>query len=293
MLDPALAGMYSIATAATTGTFSIFVRRGQAYGNAATGVLIGLIVTTPPLVVATWWLWRPEWWNPLAFFYLAVAGLLGPAVGRVLYFAAIHYLGVARALPLASTMPLFGALFGITLLGERPGVGVILGTVLIVAGCIGITRKKAGDTSWNRRQLWIPFVGVLAFSFSHVFRKMGVEMVGSPLVAITVMSAAGMIFLYFLARFLPADQRLQLGRPKAWGFYSLSGALNGVSVFLHFSGLFYGDLTLVSPLTSTAPLFALLLSRFLLKGLERVTAWIVGGTVLVVVGGAIITWSIF
>ena len=74
MLDPALAGMYSIATAATTGTFSIFVRRGQAYGNAATGVLIGLIVVTPPLVVATWWLWRPEWWNPLAFFYLAVGG---------------------------------------------------------------------------------------------------------------------------------------------------------------------------------------------------------------------------
>ena len=290
MNETALSVIFAVSTAASTGTFSIIVRRGQRHANAVTGVLIGLIVILPPLMVATWALWRPEWWNPRAYLTLAAAGLLGPAIGRVLYFAAIHYLGVARALPLASTMPLMAAVFGIGLLGERPGPGVLAGTVIIVAGCIGITAKKAGDTSWNRRHLWIPIVGVMTFSFSHVFRKIGVEMVDSPLVAITVMSFAGMCCLFALSRLLPADQRPQLNRPKAWYFYGASGVLNGVSVFLHFSALNYGDLTIVTPLSATAPFFALLLSWFLLRDVERVTVPIVIGTAFIVLGGVLIAW---
>ncbi|MEE9241311.1 MAG: EamA family transporter [bacterium] len=290
MNETALSVIFAVSTAASTGTFSIIVRRGQRHANAVTGVLIGLIVILPPLMIATWALWRPEWWNPRAYLTLAAAGLLGPAIGRVLYFAAIHYLGVARALPLASTMPLMAAVFGIGLLGERPGPGVLAGTVIIVAGCIGITAKKAGDTSWNRRHLWIPIVGVMAFSFSHVFRKTGVEMVDSPLVAITVMSFAGMCCLFALSRLLPADQRPQLNRPKAWYFYGASGVLNGVSVFLHFSALNYGDLTIVTPLSATAPFFALLLSWLFLRDVERVTVPIVIGTALIVLGGVLTAW---
>ncbi len=293
MTDSAMAGFFSISTAVSTGAFSVFVRRGGSYANAVTGVLIGLIVTTPPLAAVVWALWRPEWWNPRAYALLAAGGLLGPAIGRVLYFAAIHYLGLTRALPLAATMPLFAVVFGVGLLGERPGPEVMAGTAFIVAGCIIITYKKAEDKSWNRRHLWIPLVGVMAFSGSHVFRKAGVELLDSPLVAITVMSFAGMICLFVLSRLLPAGQRPQLGRPKAWLLYTASGALNGVSVFLHFSGLNYGDLTIVTPLSSMAPLFALFLSRFVLRDMERVTAPLVIGTLLVVFGGGIISWGIF
>lgn len=293
MTDFGLAAVYSLATAVSTGTFAVIVGRGGSYGNAVTGVLIGLLVIVPPLALLTWVLWIPEWWNPRAYLFLAIGGLLGPAVGRVLYFSGIHYLGVARSMPLASTMPLFASVLGIGLLGERPGWGILAGTVMIVAGCVCITRKKADDTSWNRKYIWLPIVGVIAFSFSHVFRKMGVEMVDSPLVAITVMSASGIFFLLPLSRLLPPDQRPQLRRPKVWAFYSAAGALNGVSVLFHFYGLRYGDLTIVTPLSSTAPLFSLALSWLFLKGVERVTVWILGGTILIVIGGGIVTWNIF
>jgi len=293
MTDTAISGLYSVATALSTATYSVFVRRGGRYGNAVTGVLIGLIVILPFLGVVTWALWEPGWWNPRAYMLLAAGGLLGPAIGRVFYFAAIHYLGVARALPLASTMPLFAALLGVGFLGERPGPAVLLGTALIVMGCVAITRKKADDSSWNRRQLWIPLLGVMGFSTSHVFRKAGVEMVDSPLVAITVMSFSGMIFLFLLARLIPRDQQPQLNRPKAWVFYTASGALNGLSVFFHFGGLNYGDLTIVTPLSAMAPLFALLLSRFVLKEEEDITSIVVVGTFLIVIGGGVISWRIF
>ncbi len=290
MDETSLSILFAVSTAASTGCFSIIVRRGQSHANAVTGVLIGLMVTVPPLAVMTWLLWKPEWWNLEAYVLLAASGLMGPAIGRVLYFAAIHYLGVARALPLASTMPLIAAALGIGFLGERPGSAVLAGTMLIVSGSIGITAKKAGDTSWSRRHLWIPLVGVAMFSISHVFRKAGVEMLNSPLVAITVMSFSGMICLLALSRLLPANQRPQLRRPKAWKFYGASGLLNGLSVFLHFSALNHGDLTIVTPLSATAPFFALLLSWFLLRDVERVTVPIVIGTVLIVLGGILIAW---
>ncbi len=41
------------------------------------------------------------------------------------------------------------------------------------------------------------------------------------------------------------------------------------------------------------PLFALFLSRFVLRDMERVTAPLVIGTLLVVFGGGIISWGIF
>ena len=66
--------------------------------------------------------------------------------------------------------------------------------------------------------------------------------------------------------------------------------LNGLSVFLHFSALNYGDLTIVTPLSATAPFFALFLSWLLLRDVERVTVPIVLGTVLIVLGGILIAW---
>ena len=53
-------------------------------------------------------------------------------------------MGVARAVPLNSTMPLFSAIAGIYVLGEKPGLYILAGTVLIVLGCMGITRKRGG-----------------------------------------------------------------------------------------------------------------------------------------------------
>ena len=288
-----MTGIFSILTAVSTGTFSIIVRQGRHHGNAYTGVLIGLIVSIPILVFLCFLAWKPHWWSLKALFLLSIAGFLGPAVGRVLYFSGIHYLGVSRAMPLTSTMPLFASVFGVLLLGERPGPFIWLGTMLIVSGCISITYKKNNDSSWNRSYIWIPFLAVLSLSLSHVFRKTGVRIVDSPLLAITIMSISGLFFLVLFSRFLPYSQRPNLTSMQAWKFYTFSGLLNTASVFFHFVGLNYGDLSIVTPLSSMAPLFALFFSRVFFKDDEKITLLILFGTLLIVFGGAIISWRIF
>ncbi len=142
MTTTTLSVLFSLSTAVVVGSFTLFVRSGQRYANAVSGVLIGIIVSFPPLLAGAIWTWEPAHYQPLAWLFFALAGVMGPAVGRVCFFHSIHLIGVARAVPLNSTMPLFSAIIGILILGERPGPYILAGTVLIVLGCMGITSKR-------------------------------------------------------------------------------------------------------------------------------------------------------
>jgi uncharacterized membrane protein len=68
-----------------------------------------------------------------------------------------------------------------------------------------------------------------------------------------------------------------------------AGLTENLSVFLTVVALGLGTVSVVTPLTSTSPIFVLLLSPLLLRGVERVTVRIVLGTVLIVLGVYLIT----
>ncbi len=292
MSESHLAVSFALATAVMAATFSLIVRRGQAHGNAATGVLIGLIVNTPWLIALSIWFWEPGWWNPRAFLFFAAAGMTGPSIGRVFMYLSIHNLGVSRAMPLMATNPLFTAVLAYGLLGERPGPFIWAGTLLVVAGCAAITMKGGLEKGWSRRYLWMPFVGVAGFAISNIFRKGGMNLLPSPLLGITITSFTGLIVLLASGWLMPKAYRPSLKWGKAWAFYGVIGAINSLAFLSHFAAIRYGDLTVVSPLASTAPFFSLVLSWIFLRDLERVTRWIVAGTVFVVSGGALIAWRI-
>lgn len=292
MSDTLLASVYSLGTSFCTASFSLIVRRGQQHGSALTGVVIGLIVSVPFLLAATWLAWDPALWSAAGVLWFALGGLTGPSLGRVFMYRGIHHLGVARAMPMMATGPLFTGALAIAFMGERPGPLVWAGTVLITAGCAAISYKKKQDKSWSRRHLWMPVVSLMGFAVSNIFRKLGLAASPSPLLGITVTSVVGLAFLLMLARFLSPAQRPDLRPGKAWAFYGACGLINTLSFFLHFFALLYGDLTIVTPLSSISPLFALLFSWILLRDVERVTGWIVGGTVLIVLGVALIAWRI-
>ncbi len=292
MIGAPLAAMFALGTAVLSASFSVLVRKGQRYGGATTGVLIGLIVSIPVLAVATAVFWDPRWWTPNAFLYFVAAGLLGPCLGRVLMFLSIHHLGVARAIPLKSVAPLFTAVLAYWLLGERPGPYIWAGTILIVAGCAAFTVKKKSDSSWSRRLLWLPFAAMAVFGLGAVARKIGLGMLPVPLLGITITTFTGLLCLMGFSAFLPPGQRPDLRWGKAWYFYGACGLINTLAFLSSFYALMYGDITIVMPLSNTAPFFALLMSHLLLRDLERVTGLIVLGTVFTVAGGGLIAWRI-
>jgi drug/metabolite transporter (DMT)-like permease len=285
-----LAVVFAFGNAMATSIFGLFVRRGERLANPTTGVLIGLLVNLPIMGAATWYFWESHWWNPLGILCFVVDGIVGPPVGRVLLYLSIQRLGLSRSAPLMATLPLVASLMGIVVLGERPGWPIVAGTLFVVAGCAAITSRRGGGAAWDRRQMWLPFAAVAAFSLGHLFRKVGLGIVPSPILGVTVMSLSGALFLYPMGQLLPEAYRPRPGRWRAWPFFAMVGLVNTVAVGSHFAALRFGDLSVVSPLTSTGPLFSLLLSWIFLRDLERVTPWIVAGTVLVVMGGVVITW---
>lgn len=288
MNDALLAAGFALGTASMSSAFSLIARRGQRHGTALTGVVIGLIVSVPWLAALTVLAWEPAWWSAEAWFWFFLSGVTGPAIGRVFMFRAIHRLGVSRAIPLLAANPLFSAGFAFVFLGERPGVWVWAGILLVVFGCAGITWRRKSDAPWDRRAVWLPLVAVLGFSASNIFRKIGIDLVPSALLGITLTSAFGLAALLVLVGFLPRAQRPSLGRGRAWSFYGPCGIINTLAFLSHFAALKYGDVSVVSPLSSTAPLFALLFAWMFLRDVERITPPILLGTLSVVAGGALI-----
>ncbi len=288
MNDALLAAGFALGTASMSAAFSLIARRGQGYGTAMTGVFIGLIVNVPWLIAATILMWEPAFWNMEAWFWFFLSGITGPSLGRVFMFQAIHRLGVSRAVPLLAANPLFSAAFAYVILGERPGAYVWAGIMLVVLGCAAITYQRKQDVPWNRRDIWLPLMAVLGFSTSNIFRKIGIEVVPSAMFGITLTSFFGLVALGVFVWFLPKKQHPSLRWGKAWHFYGPCGLINTLAFLSHFAALKYGSVSVVSPLSSTAPLFALLFTWVFLRDVERITPPILAGTICVVAGGALI-----
>lgn len=287
-----LAASFALLTAAIGGPFSVIVRRGQAYGNAVTGVIIGLIVSLPLLTIALAFLWEPSWWELKAVLLFIALGLVGPSLGRFFLYQSIHYLGVARSIPLIATLPLTTAAAAYGFLGERPGPYIWAGTIFIVGGCIGLTMKGKGEGVWDRHYLWLPMMSVAGFTIGNVIRKVGLDVIPSPIFGLTITYFSALVSMLFFQRFLPESHRADLRWGKRWVFYGFCGLINTATIFLRFMATSYGDLTIVVPIFGMSSVFALAASGLFLRGVERITWPIVGGAIFVMLGGAMVAWRI-
>ncbi len=69
---------------------------------------------------------------------LALTGILGLTIGNIAFLLGIEEIGVARAVPLSSTSPLFATIIGL-FLGEKVTAKIFLSAALIVLGIAQIT----------------------------------------------------------------------------------------------------------------------------------------------------------
>jgi drug/metabolite transporter (DMT)-like permease len=65
---------------------------------------------------------------------IAVLGLVCTAAAFMVFGPLVHAIGPGRALVITYINPVVAVALGIVVLGERPGVGALVGLVLILAG---------------------------------------------------------------------------------------------------------------------------------------------------------------
>ena len=244
--------------------------------------LAGVLATLPLPIVAV----------------VIVSGLIGLGVGDTLYMYALKSIGVARAVPLATSYPLFSLLWATLLLGQSVTASAVVGTFVILLGIWLLSREKVESKFHVHGRLELTGVAVsllaaVAWSVSITLMDFAVTMPGvvSGLAAnyaiVTVRIAGMSLVLLALAPLLDRGHGfLKLGW-KAIVLLCVGGLIaNGLGWLLMNYSLLNLPATQAVPISSTTPLFSALAGFAFFR--EKITRDNTLGAALVVAGVVLI-----
>lgn len=85
--------------------------------------------------------------EPLTWLALGWMGILGSAIGLVVYFSMLYEIGPTRAAMTTYLLPLVGVALGVIFLGEQPDWRMLVGGLMVVAGVWWVNRRTHVRTS--------------------------------------------------------------------------------------------------------------------------------------------------
>ncbi len=257
-------------------------------GRIDAALIIGLAVAIPIYVALLPVFGGLRWEQVTATAVVAYAlgGLFGAGIGRRWLYTAIDRLGASSATAIKNAAPLFTTALAILVFGEHVGLPQWAAIASIIAGITLVTWRSGGGV---RQLVDVGVVAALGSALSYGVRplilKFGLTEANLPLTAALVGAISA--FAYALA----------LSRP--WGFGSVASGRDALVLFIvagalqafGFLALTFGlardAVSIVYPVTSTAPLFTLAFTWALLRGNEQVT-WRIALGALAVVAGVVV-----
>ena len=225
------------------------------------------------------------------FFSLGVLNFLG---GRTSSYQAIGRIGASRTAAIQSTAAVFAAVFAITITGERPHFVVLLGTFIVVLGLTTALGNSIREGVSNNRGALIGFglalVAAASYGGTNVIAKELTEEYGSPL----MVSALGLLFGIILLPPLPGASTIrEVQALKGNPMFAVSAGLSGLAAATGVIALYFAlqrsDVTVVSPIVSTNPIFTLILAQVFISRMEDITRWLFLGVVITVAGVITVT----
>lgn len=227
-----------------------------------------------------------------ALLYFVIAGIFSPALVRWLYFISLDRIGPSVSSSILATGPAFTAIIAIVLLNEKITLQISLGILTIIGGIVIFEwdmNNEAGFGNRNSKDLIFPLLSALFFSFAVVTRKMGLNILDSPIFGVAVGFITSMVIYSFVC-LVSKKLRSSITIKKQDLPYFLTAGISLTAAWLTmFYALSYGDAIIVTPLASLHPLFVLVLSYFFLGKVEKITKGILVGVGVVVAGVLLIT----
>lgn len=285
------AEFYALANAFLFALHNIFTKKAMRYSNPATGVISSLLIN----IVFLWilaLLFVPMADVTLASLLIFVGvGFFQPGLTRLLTYKGINTLGVAITDPIRASTPLFSAAMAIIFLGEEITLPIIVATLMIIGGITLLSwRRGAMKLAGSAVYLWYPIAASVLAGASQVVRKFGMAAVPHPFLAAAVTASSSLLVSVAVLWYVEKSQESwQMNRQCVWWFLAA-----GITVSFAMTSIYHaldlGKVSVVIPLSSTAPLFSLILTALFLRDVERVTLRIVVSTVLIVSGVVLISW---
>ena len=276
----------ALAGALCSAAATIAFRQGLRYSNTYAGLWINLTVGVVCVWIAILFMVPASAMHAQALPFFIASGLLGTVAGRFFRFKGIEKVGAPVSAAINNLNPFISTGLAILLLGEQVTLPIFLGTCVIVLGTI-LLSTSGRYVGFRPVHLFYPFLSAFCFGAVVIIRKLGLSH-ASPMFgyAINVTTA----FIAFTAYLMASGQFSTVACDgKSLRHFVVAGLGENIGVLFVLIALSLGQVSVVTPLNGTAPLFVLVLAYIFLKDIERLTGRLVLGTVLIVLGVFLLT----
>ena len=283
------AELFALSNAFFFALHNMLTKKGLKYSNPPTAVLTSLAVN----VVVLWgvsFLFLPV--RLLTFsgaLLFVLVGIFQPGLTRLLTYKSIETVGVAITDPLRATTPMFSTFLAIVLLGEQMTLAIFFSTFLIIAGITLLSLRGKSATKIKVRYIFYPLLASFIAGSSQILRKFGLESMPHPVLAAAVTATSSLVVVSTIMWFSGQRKMIMDLDRRCLPYYLAAGLAISFGMVTIYYALDLGRVVVVIPLSSTGPLFTLLLTAIFLKGVERVTLKIVLGAALIISGVVLLT----
>ncbi|MEM3881634.1 MAG: DMT family transporter [Candidatus Bathyarchaeia archaeon] len=286
-----LGASLALLAAATSALSVILVRKHSAVSSAFN---ISLTISLSGMAV----LWLPalllangDTISVSSCLFFAVSGALSPALVRLLYYSGLKRIGAPVNASLFSIYPLYSSLLGVLLLSEQLSPKNWVGIIIVIFGSILVaaTSPKNGvNKVFSKKNLLLPLAGGVALAGSSIIRKYALNLYNAPAFGVAIAYASS-LFIYSLALATHAPTRKELSIKRDFKLFWKAGVGQAISWILIFYALSYEQVSTVTSLLVTEPLFVAVFAYLYLRKLEYISPKLILGTVLTAFGVALIT----
>lgn len=218
-----------------------------------------------------------------------LAGAIAPGLSNLFITVGIREAGASRASVAFGMAPLFAITLAVLVFGERPGPGVLVGALLIVAGGVALALEAERPAHVRAIGIAYALLGAALFALrDNLVRHLSLDTEIPSMTAGAVMLTAGIVVTSTVVALRGDRVRWPLPVVALW---LLPGTLVGLSYVALFEAFYRGTVSVVAPIVATESLFGVVFAALLLHKSERVGPRIVAGAALVVTGGALIAVS--
>jgi DME family drug/metabolite transporter len=281
-LDPKL---LALVTAISFGLNPVTLKLGFGKGGRPdTAMILGLFIAVP-LYAAIVPLGGGLRWEQVTLAALVgyiLGGLFGTGIGRRWLYIAIDRIGASPATAIKNSAPVVTTFLAALVYSEPVTPLRWAAVAAIVIGVVLVTWKPgAGVRHWMDIGVAAAFGAMLSYGVRPLFLKFGLEAADLPLTAALVGAIAALVYAL---SFGDRSGLLNARHEPAFNLFVVSGVLQAIGFLALTLGLSGGEVSVVYPVTASAPIFTLGFTWLLLKGKERLTWRIVVGACLVVAG---------
>lgn len=219
---------------------------------------------------------------------IVVSVVCGPGLGDTIYFASLRMIGVARAMPISGTNPLFAALLSVIWLGEEvtPKLAVGIALVVLSVSLVAAGRGASDRPRDTRLGIALALGAAVLWATATVtvrpvlreFELLAVNGIRIPLTALAVTAYA------WRSGQVRGPRTL---RRRDIGVLILIGAITSFSTVMFLTSVQFAGVARASALSSTAPIFGAPIARIVYG--ETLTARVIAGILLSVAGIVLLT----